>query len=82
MEGNKGFVQAEIDSLNVEKYRCVGAKDLEGASKTQLEINKLRKDLECRSAEIDSLNVIKYRCLANNDLEGASKAQLEINRLS
>ena len=82
MERNKGFVQAEIDALNVEKYRCVAAKDLEGASKAQLEINKLRKDLVDRSAEIDSLNIIKYRCLDNNDLEGASKAQLEINRLS
>jgi hypothetical protein len=82
MERNKGFVQAEIDALNIEKCRCVAAKDLEGASKAQLEINKLRKDIEYRSTEIDSLNIIKYRCLANNDLEGASKAQLEIKRLS
>ena len=82
MERNKGFVQAEIDALNIEKFRCVAENDLEGASKVQLEINKLRKDLVDRSTEIDSLNIIKYRCLANNDLEGASKAQLEINRLS
>lgn len=41
MERNKGFVQAEIDSLNIIKYRCLDNNDLEGASKAQLEINRL-----------------------------------------